>query len=325
MRPAVYACAALMAAMVAFPAPWARSQNPSQAPVRIIVGFATGGTTDTAARLLAEAMKESLDEPVIVENKPGASGRIAAETLKNAVPDGKTLLLVPIVVPIIAPLVFKQLSYDPVKDFAPITQVANYQFAFVVGRDHTARTMAEFVSWAKSHPTQVSFGTPAAGSLPHFIGVMIGRAAGIDMVHIGYKGVAPLATDLIGGQIPAGVDAVSDVVELHRAGKLRVIATSGAQRSPLLPGVPTFKEQGFPDAEGSGWIAMYAPAKTSKPLIDKWSTVIVKALRTPELRERLNNPGLEPTGTTPEELTAIMAADTARWAPVIKASGFSAD
>jgi len=305
--------------------PNAYAQSVVKGPVRIIVGFAAGGTTDTAARLLADQIQDSLRQPVVVENKAGASGRIAAEALKHAAPDGTTLLLVPIVVPVLAPLVFKQLDYDPAKDFAPVTQVANYQFAFVVGRDHPARTMPEFVAWAKSHPAQAAYGTPAAGSLPHFIGVMIGRAAGIDMVHVAYKGVAPLEADLMGGQIAAGVDALSDVIELHRAGKLRIIATSGAQRSPLLPMVPTFKEQGFPTIEGSGWIAMYAPAKTPRPVIDYFSATIIKALHTPQLRERLVNLALEPTGTTPEELTAIMINDAARWAPIIKASGFTAD
>jgi tripartite-type tricarboxylate transporter receptor subunit TctC len=294
-------------------------------PVRILVGFAPGGTTDTAARLLAETMKELLQEPVIVENKAGASGRIAAEALRSAAPDGATLLLVPIVVPVIAPLVFKQLNYDPAKDLVPVAHVANYQFAFAVGPSNPARTMAEFVAWAKSHPTQVSYGTPAAGSLPHFLGVMIGRAAGIEMVHVAYKGATPMTVDLMGGRIPAAVDALSDMIDAHRDGRLRIIATSGGQRSPLLPTVPTFKEQGFANVEGAGWIAMYAPARTPRSVIDYLSAAIVKALHTPELKDRLVNLGLEPTGTTPEELSAIMAADTAHWAPIIRASGFSAE
>jgi tripartite-type tricarboxylate transporter receptor subunit TctC len=312
-------------AVAAFSLVCAQAQPLASGPIRILVGFAPGGTTDIAARIIAQQINETSGQTLIVENKTGASGRIAAEALKNAAPNGTTLLLVPIVVPVIAPLVWKQLSYDPIKDFAPVTQVAGYQFAFVVGPDHPARTMQEFVAWLKSHPKQASFGTPAAGSLPHFIGVMVERAIGVDMLHVAYKGVTPLANDLMGGQIPAAVDALSDVLELHRAGKVRIIATSGARRSPLLPEVPTFKEQGFSAIEGSGWIAVYAPAGTPKPIIDQWSAAINRVLQTPAIRQRLTDLGYEPTGTTPEELAAIMASDAARWAPIIKASGFSAE
>lgn len=294
-------------------------------PVRIIVGFAAGGSSDIAARMLADKLKDSLDVPVIVENRVGAGGRIAAEALKNAVPDGSTFLLVPVVVPVLAPLVYKQLSYDPAKDFAPVAQVATYQFALAVGPNHPARTVAEFVAWLKVHPTQANFGSPASGSLPHFFGLMIGKETGVEMIHIAYKGGAPLATDLMAGQIPAGVDALSDMIELHRGGKIRIIATSGVQRSPLLPTVATFKEQGFAAIEGTGWIGVYAPAKTPAALVDQVSAAIGVALNGPELRERFVNLGYEPTGTTPAQLAAIMVADTARWGPIIKASGFTAD
>ena len=293
--------------------------------MRIIVGFAAGGSSDIAARMLADKLKDSLGVPFIVENRVGGGGRIAAEALKNAAPDGTTFLLTPVVVPVLAPLVYKQLSYDPAKDFAPVAQVATYQFALAVGPDHPARSVPEFVAWLKANPTQANFGSPAPGSLPHFFGLMIGKATGVEMVHIAYKGGAPLATDLMGGQIPAGVDALSDMIELHRGGKIRIIATSGAQRSPLLPTVATFKEQGFAAIEGTGWIGVYAPAKTPAPLIDQVSAAIGSALKGPELRERFVNLGYEPTGTTPEQLAAIMVADTARWGPIIKASGFAAD
>jgi len=302
----------------------AYAQAPIRGPVRIMVGFAAGGSSDVAARLIGESLKNSLGVSVVVENKVGAGGRIAAEALKNAAADGSTLLLTPIVVPVLAPLVYKQLAYDPARDFAPVTQVATYQFALAVGPSHPARNVAEFVTWMKANPGQASFGSPAPGSLPHFFGLMIGQATGVDMVHVAYKGGVPLATDLMGGQIPCGIDALSDMIELHRAGKLRIIATSGAERSPLLPMVATFREQGFPSIEGSGWIGVYVPAGTPAATIDRLSSAIVAALKSPELRERLIKLGYEPTGTTPRELAAIMSADTARWAPIIKASGFSA-
>ena len=312
-------------ALCCFVPPAALAQTPIKGPIRIMVGFAAGGSSDIAARLIGEKLKDSLGVPVLVENKVGAGGRIAAEALKNAAADGSTLLLAPIVVPVLAPLVYKQLAYDPARDFAPVAQVATYQFALAVGPNHPAKNVAEFVAWMKANPRQASFGSPAPGSLPHFFGLMIGQATGIDMVHVAYKGGVPLATDLMGGQIPCGIDALSDMIELHRAGKLRIIATSGAQRSPLLPTVATFREQGFPSIEGSGWIAVYAPAKTPAATIDQLSTEIGRAVKSPELRERLLNLGYEPTGTTPGGLAAIMSADSARWAPIIKASGFTAD
>ncbi len=315
----------VIAASLAAASAGAHAQLPVKGPTRILVGFAAGGTTDIVARLIADRIKGVAGQPVVVENRTGAGGRIAAEALKGAAPDGATLLLVPMSVPVLAPLVFKQLTYDPAKDLAPVAHVANFQLAFAVGADHPAMTVSEFAAWVKSGPARASFGTPASGSAAHFFGVQVGQATGIDLVHVAYKGIAPLAIDLAGGQIPAGISALSDLVALHRAGRLRVIATSGALRSPLLPAVPTFKEQGFPAIEHTGWIAFYAPAKTPPRVIDQWSTLIVQALQAPEIKEKLINLGLEPTGTTPEALAAIMAADTARWAPIVKASGFTAD
>jgi tripartite-type tricarboxylate transporter receptor subunit TctC len=171
----------------------------------------------------------------------------------------------------------------------------------------------------------VNVGNPGAGSLPHFVGVMIGRAAGVEFEHIAYKGIGPLQTELMSGQVAAGIGLLSDWIALHRAGKLRILATSGAERSPLLPGVPTFREQGYPAVEATGWHGVYAQAGTPRPVIDQLSTAIVKVLQAPELRKKLLDLGIEPTGTTPETLAAIMAADTARWGPIIKASGFTVE
>jgi tripartite-type tricarboxylate transporter receptor subunit TctC len=284
-----------------------------------------GSTSDLVARLIGDGLRNGLAQPVIVENRPGATGRIAVDALRAAAPDGATLLLAPIAVPVIVPLVFKDPGYDPARDLAPIAQVSKYEFALAVAANHPAQTVPEFVVWAKGRAAQANFGTPGAGSLPHFLGMMLGEVAGVRLVHVPYKGVAFVEADLMNGEITAGVSALSDFLPLHRAGKLRILATSGEERSPLAPAVATFREQGYRSVEALGWHGLYAPAGTPQPVIDRLSSTIIAALRTPEFKERFIALGLEPTGTTPEGLAAIMAADIARWRAVVKASGFKGD
>jgi len=303
----------------------ARAQVTFARPVRILVPVAPGGTTDLTARIIADGIRDSIGQPVVVENRPGATGRVAAEALKRAAADGTTFLLAPIVVTVLAPFVFRDLSYDPAKDFAPVAQVARYPFALAVRADHPARTVPELVAWAKANPSQATFGTPGSGGVPHLLGVMVARASGTDLVHVSYKSLAQVESELIGGQVAAAISAFAEFLALDRAGRLRIIATSGTTRSPLLPAVPTFVEQGFPSVVAIGWNAVYAPAGTPKPLIDHVSVAIVKSLRTPSIRARLTDLGVEPTGTTPDELAAIIAADTAYWAPIVRAAGFAAD
>ncbi|MGZ5132400.1 MAG: Bug family tripartite tricarboxylate transporter substrate binding protein [Caldimonas sp.] len=294
-------------------------------PVRVLVGFAPGGSADIAARLLADRMKDELKQPVVVENRPGAGGRIVAEAVRNAPADGSVLMLTPIVVTVLAPMVFSKLPYDPVTDFAPVAHVANFQFALSVNASHPAKNMKELVAWYKANPAKANFGSPAPGSLPHFFGVMIAKGAGIELVHVPYNGGGPLMNGVMGDQVGAGIDTLVDQIELHRTGKIRLLASSGSTRSPLLPEVPTFAESGLPGVEGTSWFAVYAPAKTPEPTIRQLNAAINKALAVPELRERFAKLGLEPTGGTPADLTKRMAEDTARWAPVVKASGFRAD
>ncbi len=303
----------------------AQAPAPAKPPVKVLVGFAPGGGADIIARLFADKMREPLGATLIVENRTGAGGRIAAEALKNAAPDGNTILLTPIVIPVLAPLIYTNLNYDPVKDFAPLSLVGFFQFGFAVGSAHPAKTMQEYVAWVKANPQQANFGSPAPGSLPHFFGAMIGRGMGVDMQHIAYKGGAPMLNDLVGGQIPAGIDTHIELLELDRSGKLRVLATSGANRSPLLPNVPTFKETGFKDIEGSGWYAFYAPAKTPAAVIEALNRAVVAVTQMPDVRERLTRMGVEVQGSTPAQLAQLMAADSAKWGPVIKASGFKGE
>lgn len=294
-------------------------------PVKLLVGFAPGGSADIAARLIADRMKDDLKQPVLVENRPGAGGRIAAEAVKNAAADGSTLMLAPIVVTVLAPMVFAKLPYDPVADFAPVAQVANFQFALSVNATHPAKTMPELVAWYKANPAKANFGSPAPGSLPHFFGVMIARGAGLDLVHVPYSGGSALMNGVMGDQVTAGIDTTAEQIELHRSGRIRVLGTSGASRSPLLPEVPTFVESGMAGVQGTAWFAVYAPAKTPEATIRQLNAAINKALAAPEVRDRLGKLGLEPTGGSAAELAARMVQDTARWAPVVKASGFRAD
>jgi tripartite-type tricarboxylate transporter receptor subunit TctC len=316
-------CLLLAGAVAAVPG--AHAQVKPKQPLRILVPLPPGSTSDVVARLIAEPLRDGVAQPVVVENRPGATGRIAVAALKSAPPDGATLLLAPIAVPVIVPLVFKEPNLDPARDLVPIAQVSKYEFAFAVGADHPARTVHEFVVWAKARPAQVTFGTPGAGSVSHFLGVMLGQAAGLELVHVPYRGAAPLESELMSGQITAGVSALSDFLALHGAGKLRILATSGRERSPLLPAVPTFREQGYPSVEGVGWHGVFAPAGTPQPVVSRLSGAIAAALQSPELREKFAALGIEPTGTTPQALAAIMAADIVRWRTIVKATGFSAE
>ena len=317
IKQAVIGAALFVAAMLA--------QAQVDKPVRLLVGFAPGGSADIAARLIAERLAAELKHNVVVENKPGAGGRIAATMLKDAAPDGSTLMLAPIVVPVLAPLVFSKLSYDPLADFAPVAHVANFQFGLSVNAGHPAKNVQDLVAWFKANAAQANFGSPAPGSLPHFFGVMISRGAGIDLVHVPFNGGGPLMNALVGNQVNSGIDTLVDQIEMHRGGKTRILATSGAARSPLLPDVPTFAEAGLKGVEGSSWFAVYAPAKTSAATVRQLNAAINKALEAPEVKERFAKLGLEPTGGSAADLVALMKRDTERWGPVVKASGFKGD
>jgi len=314
VRAAILVCALAVASPVA-----------AQDAVRVLVGFPPGGGADLIARLAADKAREALGVAVVVENRPGAGGQIAAEALKNAAPDGKTLMASPVAVTVIAPLTHRKLAYDPEKDFAAVSLAVNFQLAFTVGPATPATTLAEYVAWVKGDSRRGSFGVPAAGSLPHFFGLLLGRAIGTELVHIPYKGGAPLLNDLIGGQIPAGVDVLSEAIPQHRAGKVRILASSGAKRSAIANEIPTFTELGYPQIQGDGWFAFHAPAKTPAATIERLSAAFGGAIRAPDVTERLAKIGFEPVGSTAAELARRMAEDRARWAPVVKASGFSVE
>lgn len=304
---------------------FAAAAGAQDAPVRILVGFAPGGESDVIARLVVEQMRTSLGASVIVENKPGAGGMLAAEALKNAAPDGKTLMISPIAVTVFAPFTHAKLRYDPIKDFAPVSLAANFQMALAVGPGSAAKTLHEYIAWVRTNPAKATYGVPLAGGPTHFFGVMLARATGVDLAVVPYKGSALLTNDLIGGQVPAGISVLSQLLKHHGEGKLRVLATSGSQRSPMAPNVPTFKELGFTAIEGTGWQAFHTSAGTPRPTINRLSTAIASAINSPEVSKRLLALGLEPVGSTPDELATRVSEDIAKWASIVKASGFRAD
>jgi len=300
----------------------AGAQEKFDRPVRIVVGFPAGGTVDLIARVVADKMKDALGQPVIVENKPGAIGRIAANEVKNAAPDGTTIMVMPIGPMAVVPHVYKDITYDPIKDFTPVALGATFQFAIAAGPTSGAKNWKDFVTWVKANPTKASYATSGAGSLPHFFGVLLGRGIGVEMVHVPYKGSAAYINDLISGQVPAAIDAIADLTELHRAGRVTILASSGATRSTALPDVPTFKELGVNNVEALGWFGFFAPAKTPKPIVDTLNRAVNAALRSPDVAEKLTKVGIDPATGTPEDFAKIVAADYAKWGPVVTASGF---
>jgi tripartite-type tricarboxylate transporter receptor subunit TctC len=291
-------------------------------PIRIIFPFAAGGSGDALARLLAEHLRTTLNLPVIVENRTGAQGRLGVQAVKAAAPDGKTLLLTPVAPMSVYQHVYKSLAYDPIADFQPLSQIATFDFALAVGPQVPAKSLKELVDWVKANPAEGSYGIPAAGSLPHFFGVLFAKTAGLDLRHVGYRGSAAALIDLVAGQLPIVVTTTADLLEQHKAERIRVLATSDRQRSPFLPDIPTFKEAGY-DIVGSGWYGVFAPAKTPPETVEKLSAALAAGVQSPPIKERLLAVGLQPTGTTAAELGSVQKADSELWAPAVKASGFT--
>ncbi|MBS0219346.1 MAG: ABC transporter substrate-binding protein [Proteobacteria bacterium] len=317
-RRALLGCAVVTAAGGAAPV------QAQDVPLRILLGFPPGASSDTVTRLIADKMRVSLGRSVVVENKPGAGGIIANMAAKAAAPDGNTLLMTPLATMVAYPHSYSKLEYDPFRDYVPVAHVAAFQLAFGVGAEVPAKTLADYVALARKGGPYANFASAAVGSLPHFFGLLFAKTAGLDLVHVPYKGTASVLQALVAGEIPAAVLPISDLGSLARANKARILASSGAKRSPQYPDVPTFKESGY-DIEGSAWYALFAPAGTPKEAVDTLSAAAIAAAHAPDLRQRLDPLGLEATGLGPADLAAIMKADDARWGPIIRASGFKAD
>ena len=303
------------------PLPAAMAQN--KPSLKILVGFPAGGSADTIARQVGNAMKDDFSS-VTVENKPGAAGRIALQAVKNAAPDGQTVIILPSGPMVLFPHVYKNVGYDAVKDFTPISMLARFQFGIVSGPGSNVKTIAEMLAKAKSDPASANYGTPGAGSLPHFLGVLLEQTSGASLNHVPFQGGAPANTALLGGHIGYKIDVVSETAPFHKEGKVRIIAVTGSKRDAQVPEVPTLKEQGI-NMEATAWFAMYGPAGMPAATLAKLEAQVRQAVSRPEVREQLVKLGNEPVGSTSAELAAAQKADLARWEKPIKATGISLD
>ena len=300
-----------------------RAESLSDKPIRVLIGVPAGGTQDVLTRAIADHLRSSLGT-IILDNRGGASGRIAVDVVKNSEPDGHTLLLGTAGMMTMFPNFYKNLSYDPVNDFAPIINAASFELAMVINSSLPVNTLAEFISWAKANPNNVSFASYGAGTPSHFLGEMLNRAAGITMTHIPYRGSTPARQDVMGGTVAVYFDTVGGAISMQPSGRVKVLATSGTRRSPPMPGVPTFVELGYRDVVASAWFSYYAPRKTPRPVLDKLRAEFARAVNSREVRQQLLLNGMYPVGDGPEELARTMKLDTARWGQVVKATGFVA-
>lgn len=302
------------------------AQAQGDKPIRILVGFPPGGASDSLARVIADKLPLHLKQPVIVENKPGVGGRLAAEAVKSSPPDGLTYMLAPN-----ATLVFQHLTYpvsvlkyDMTTDFTSIAQISSYPMAMVVNAGTGVKTAKDYVAWLKANPDKGTFGTAGIGGDTHFNGLQFGKAAGLTMTVVPYRGNGPLVTDLVGGQILTGNMVAGDALQHVRGGKLHYVGIFSPKRSPLLPEVPTMAEQGFDTGGNNGWMALWGPAKLPKAEVERMQAALAKVLSTPEVKAAMLTrllmvPDYEPG----DEVDRQLKAELAHWGPVIKASGFT--
>ena len=293
-------------------------------PIKLLVGFAPGGSTDTVARVLADKLSLVLKQPVIVDNKPGAGGRVAVQALKASAPDGLTYMIAPNATPVFQTLLYplSVLKYDMLKDLTPVGLVASYPLALAVNVQSGIKTVKEYEAWIKADPKNATFGSAGVGGHTHFTGLQLGKLMGVDLQVVAYRGNGPLATDLLGGQVPAGVMTAGDILQHQKSGKVRVLGVFGAKRSPLMPDMPTFIEQGYNIDTGDAWTGMWAPAKTPAAELERMQNGLKYVLNLPEVREIFNKATLNPDFRNAEEMDKLQHKELQYWAPIIKATGF---
>ncbi len=308
--------------------PAAHAQAPAanypDRPVRIVVPFAPGNTLDTALRQVAEVFKSNTGQQLLVDNKPGGSGIIAAQTVMTAPPDGYTLLLSNTSMLTINPHTFSKLPYDAEKSFKPVTNFLGSAMVMAVNASVPANNVKEFVAWAKANPGKVSYASFTAGNSSHFAGVILNQRAGLDMTHVPFNGTPPAVTNLVGGQVNAAFLPLLAVKPHVESGKVKVLAVTSPQRSALMPNVATFREQGYPDLDIYIWAGVSAPAGTPDAVIAKINAEFGKALRSQEIRDKWRVMDFETLPSTPEEYAKFAQADSRRWAEAVKISGFKA-
>ncbi|RDI25050.1 tripartite-type tricarboxylate transporter receptor subunit TctC [Pseudacidovorax intermedius] len=299
----------------------ASAQPALDGPLRIVVGYAPGGATDRVARIVADRLTAKLGVPVVVDNKAGAGGRLAAQQVKNT-PAGQNVIMVanPAVM-VVAPLVFKDNGYDPERDFQPLSNVNNYEFGLVVGSAVPVKQLSHLLAWMKANPEKANVGVPATGSLPHFFALMLGQKAQVKTEVVGYRGSSTVMTDLIGGQIPIAVDTFDVLLPQHESGKVRILAVSSAKRSAFAPDVPTFKEAGL-DITAVGWNAFFAPASMPRDKADRLAREIHDVMQEPDTQRKFTDARMQPVVSTRAETEAMLKAFRAQWAPVVKTSGY---
>jgi len=295
--------------------------QPLDGPLRIIVGFAPGGATDKVARIVGDKLAPKLGVPVVVENKTGAGGRLAAQQVKATPAGQNVLMLANPAMMVVAPLVFKDNGYDAEKDFVPVSHVNDYEFALSVSTAVPVKELSHLVAWMRANPEQANFGVPATGSLPHFVALMLAERAGVKAQVVGYRGSAPLVTDLIGGQVPVSIDTLETVLPQHEAGKVRILATAGAKRATIAPSIPTFRESGLP-LVATGWNAFFAPATMPAATVQRYAAAITEVMKDPDTQRKFLAAQMQPVVSTQAQTEVMLKAYRAQWAPVVQKSGY---
>ena len=308
----------VVAAIAAFLSFSAAAQSYPSKPIRLIVPFAAGGGNDNIARLVGKRLTDSVGQPLVIDNRPGAGGVLGAELAAKAAPDGYTLFLGGVGSHAVNPNLIEKLPYDPIKDFAPVILLAQAPLILVVHPSVPARTFAEFVAYARNNPGKLNFASNGNGSSSQLAAVMFDSMAGAEMVHVPYKGLAPALTDLLSGQVQLMFSSVVAILPHIKAGKLRALAVTGAGRLPSLPEVPTIAESGFPGYEASSWYGILAPAGTPRDIVTKLNAELSKALAQPEVRNSLLADGAEPVGGTPENFAAYIRSEKERMGKLIR-------
>jgi tripartite-type tricarboxylate transporter receptor subunit TctC len=293
-------------------------------PIHIVVTFSTGGAPDILARLIGERLSVVWSQPVIIDNKPGAGGNTGADSVAKAPPDGHTIVVGTVGTHAINGALYPKMPYDTVKDFAPVTLLATTPNMLVINNNVPAKTLKEFIALGKKEG-KMSFASSGSGTSIHVSGELFKTMTGIDMEHIPYKGRATAIPDLLGGRVTMMFDNMPSSLPLVREGKLRALGVTSAKRSAAAPDIPTIAEQGLPGFEAVSWFALFAPAGTPKPIIDKLQAEVKRTLELPGIGKRLAEIGLDPVGSSPEELAAYQAAEIVKWAKVVKDSGAKAE